>query len=939
MVGVRIDVLRKMLDEFTDQGVEVPVEMLGFGDGLRVLFPDGILHVMPGETPGVCAATGSARISSAEAVASVNLTIDPDGAAARVDVELPAPGVAAELLARCVGVEVPVLPCAALGQLSVILDDAAGATLTATGAGGTVTLRANSERVFAAEADGWRVVCIDTALSLDRLADPKFGVGGVGRRELPDPFSAELPAGMWLQLPKHPLLSHRALIALDPPRTDVPLDPSRGDGLGRPLPVPGRARQAWRGRGGRYLARAVATPDGFAVLAGSRAAVERGNGRWGLDISEDGAVASVEYDFDPIRVSGALGLLPAEAPYQAIIGGVLMFSFGGGSKGLYGTGMGAYVVPESAAEPSFFGYAGIGADPGIGIPLLRLTGVSAGLGWNSRMRLPEISELGDFPFLKALDDPGGIGAVNEDPVQILKSLTVGEDAWVTPRDDELWVAVGLGFTIAELIKGRAMAVVQTGQDLAIALLGTAKADLPKEGSRKYARIGADLRAVLKPGQGELAFDAQLTDDSFVLDPNCRLRGGVALRAWFGNSPHAGDFVYTVGGYHPNYRAPDRYPVVPRLGFDWDLTGNVTISGSAYLAITPAAAMAGGALAVRFHSGVVRAWCTAEVNALVKWKPFYVDVGLKVSIGVSASVKIVFVRITITVEVGVGLNIWGPPTGGEAQVKLWFISFTIGFGSARASTDKVLDWPGFAAMLPPATNNVRALPGSGLLVEKHPGTQRGEDYWEVSANGFTFSTDTTVPVSKLYLGDATAAAEAGAALDIRPMGRRGLTSNQRVSLTRDDEPLDLGRWTRSRRTANVASELWGTGSTGSLPSGEGHLVKDQLLGVQLTSPAARYGNSTGYMGEDALEFDPVRPDGAQPLDPDAGQVGAPPQRPEGGGVIATIGTTIAEQEARGRLAGQLEALGLRLGALDDDLSAYALHCETAFTAEPMLVSAH
>jgi hypothetical protein len=503
----------------------------------------------------------------------------------------------------------------------------------------------------------------------------------------------------------------------------------------------------------------------------------------------------------------------------------------------------------------------------------------------------------------------------------------------------LWVALGLGFTLAELITGRAMAVVQTGQDLAIALLGTAKAELPKEGSRKYARIGAELRAVLKPDQGELAFDAQLTSDSFVIDPNCRLRGGVAFRAWFGNSPHAGDFVYTVGGYHPNYSAPERYPLVPRLGFDWDLTGSVTISGSAYLAITPAAAMAGGALDVRFHSGVVRAWCTAKVDALVQWKPFYVDVGMQVRIGVSASVKIVFVRITITVEVGVALGIWGPPTGGQAKVKLWFISFTINFGSGRGSADKVLDWPGFAAMLPPAVNNVRVLPGAGLLVEKHPGTARAEDYWEVSANGFTFTSDTTVPISELYLGDDATATETGAALNIRPMRREGLTSNQRVSLIRGDKPVKLDTWDRSRRTATVATELWGTGSSGSLPSGDGHLVQNQLLGVELSSPGARHGNSTGYMDEQALAFDPVDPDGAQPLDPSAPPVGATPQHP--GGVIATIATTVdaqTQRAARRRLAGQLEALGLHLGALDNDLSAYALFSETAFTAEPMLVSA-
>ncbi len=145
--------------------------------------------------------------------------------------------------------------------------------------------------------------------------------------------------------------------------------------------------------------RAVATADGFALVAGTSSGAERGNGRWSLDISEDGAVVSVDYDYSPLRLAGGLGLFPAKAPYKAIVGGVLMFSFGAqGGKGLYGTGMGAYVVPESgAAKPSFFGYVGIGGDPGIGIPAIRVTGISAGLGWNSRIRIPEIAELGELP--------------------------------------------------------------------------------------------------------------------------------------------------------------------------------------------------------------------------------------------------------------------------------------------------------------------------------------------------------------------------------------------------------------------------------------------------------------------------------------------------------------------------------------------------------------
>ncbi|MFG2116711.1 DUF6603 domain-containing protein [Streptomyces sp. NPDC048718] len=944
----QVDVVRKLLEEARGETVEIPVETLGFGDRLRVLFPEGVLRVRanPIESEGV---TRSGQVAFGDGSAPLCLSVRPDGphgATAAVEVELPAPGASAHLLARCLGFELPPLPCAATDRLSLSLDDAAGAALTAAGPHTRVQLHTNAGRVFHAAADGWQVVCTDLPLTLRRLA-VLTGNDALGAALLPDPFSDRLPAGAWLLPPDLPLRPRRALVPLALPRPAVTTDSSRVDGLGRPLPAP-RPKSLHPHGGGIRPARAVATADGFALLAGGGDGGGRGNGRWDLHIGEDGSTVSVDYDYSPLRVSGALALLPASEPYESVVGGVLMFSFGGGagengkpSQGLYGTGMGAYVVPRSgAAKPSFFGYAGIGGDPGIGIPAIRVTGISAGLGWNSRIRLPEISEIGNFPFLRALDDPGAIGAEREDPVEIIKSLTTGDDAWVAPVDDELWVAAGLGFSIAELITGRALAVVQTGPELTIALLGTGAAELPKGAGRKYARIAAALRAVLKPNQGELAFDAELTGDSFVIDPNCKLRGGVAFRAWFGTSPHAGDFVYTVGGYHPNYDPPERYPVVPRLGFDWDLTGSVTISGSAYLAITPAAAMAGGSLDVRFHSGVVKAWCTAKVDALIQWKPFYLDVGLQVRIGVSASVKIVFVRVTITVEVGVSLGIWGPPTGGQAKVKLWFISFTINFGKGHESAGKVLDWPGFAGMLPPPANNLRVTPGTGLVAEKHPDTLGDDPYWEVSSNGFTFTTDSTVPVSRMFLGDATEPAESGDSVDIRPMRRQGLTSGQRVRVTSGTSPVDPADWSRSRSTATMPAELWGPGSPGNLPSGDRHLVKDQLVGVRLTSPAPRHGTSTGYMDEKALAFDPVAPDGVQPLDPGADPAGAVPWRPDG--VIATIAATIAasgQTAARSRLAGQLAALGLDLGTVDSDLSRYALAARTAFTAEPMLVPAN
>ena len=57
----------------------------------------------------------------------------------------------------------------------------------------------------------------------------------------------------------------------------------------------------------------------------------------------------------------------------------------------------------------------------------------------------------------------------------------------------------------------------------------------------------------------------LAPSSFLLDPACHLTGGFAFCLWFGDNPHAGDFVVTIGGYHPAFAPPSYYPVVPRSG--------------------------------------------------------------------------------------------------------------------------------------------------------------------------------------------------------------------------------------------------------------------------------------------------------------------------------------------------------------------------------------
>ena len=72
-----------------------------------------------------------------------------------------------------------------------------------------------------------------------------------------------------------------------------------------------------------------------------------------------------------------------------------------------------------------------------------------------------------------------------------------------------------------------------------------------------------------PEQGLLGIDGILTENSFLLTPDCRLSGGFAFYTWF-KGTHAGDFVVTVGGYHPKFNVPAHYPKPARIQFGFDM---------------------------------------------------------------------------------------------------------------------------------------------------------------------------------------------------------------------------------------------------------------------------------------------------------------------------------------------------------------------------------
>jgi hypothetical protein len=563
-----------------------------------------------------------------------------------------------------------------------------------------------------------------------------------------------------------------------------------------------------------------------------------------------------------------------------------------------------------------------------GPPPFTVTGVSGGFGLNSRVIPPTAAQLPDFPLVGRLKDapatPGAPAPQPPEPMDMLERLA-GPAGWVRPVEGSYWAAVGVRFTSFRFIETQALALVEFGNRLNLMLLGRTSLSLPKSvtpGVKELARLNIDLRLAYLSEENLLALDVAVGPGSFVFDPSCRLTGGLALYVWTGGN-RGGDFVISLGGYHPQFPVPAHYPMPARLGLEWNPCGRVSIRASAYAALTPGALMFGGALAARYEWGLLSAWFTAHLDALIQWKPFYLDLALGISIGVAFTIKVWFVKVRVSIEVGIDLQLWTPPMGGRVTVKVWFVSFSFDFGSERAGAPPV-PWSEFQMQLPAP---VRAKPEKGLLLDVDPSESearlaRGAALL-VSPDGFAFSTESALPASEVLInGEVQATADA---IDIRPMRRSGVTSRHLVRIQKGGHDFDPGAndWTITVQRRGLPRSLWGRplDDPADATNEEG-LVPGLITGLHFEVPAPELGTGIGPVSSRSLGFEAL-PNGAMPLRNEA-PAGPVPRTEDD--TVRVITETLADPQTAARRTAVFAALG-RLGVepaegADSPLTAYA-----------------
>lgn len=444
-------------------------------------------------------------------------------------------------------------------------------------------------------------------------------------------------------------------------------------------------------------------------------------------------------------------------------------------------------------EKSFFAFANVGVPLG-GVPAFFVNGLSAGFGYNSELNLPTPNQIADYPLLNIIKT----GKKNpSDALAYLGNI-------VKAKNDEKWLAAGVQFTSFQLIDSNAILAYQFGKK-EVAILGVSRLVLPSE-KAAYLNLQFGLKAIYRIQSGEIQSNAQLADGSYLIHDSVNLSGSVAVYTWL-KGENAGDFVLTVGGYHPRFEKPSHYPTVPKVGFSWIVSDTTKISGNTYFALTNQAIMAGFAFNATYQKGKLKAWFTANADMILQWKPFYYDFHTKIRVGAKYQSR--FLK-NYKLDVGADLHLFGPEMGGYVTINWSIISFNIRFGNPeKARFVYVLDWEMFnSSFLPQQEMDVcRVNISNGLIEERSEENQNEEQQtWIVNSDNLAFSTQSLIPSNQLIINNKTIDVLSDA-LGIRPMNKQQLQSTQTVTIRdANNEIVDLNLQYQAK-TTNFSPALW------------------------------------------------------------------------------------------------------------------------------------
>ena len=558
--------------------------------------------------------------------------------------------------------------------------------------------------------------------------------------------------------------------------------------------------------------------------------------------------AAVIFEQGPLTIAGGL-LKVNDSPLQ--LDGTLLVK----TQLFTISAIGSYA--DLNGTPSFFVFAALQKELG-GPAFFFVLGLSFGFGLNRRLKLPAINEVHNFPLVRAATDPNYLGKDLD-----LRLISDRLSMYIPPSPGNFWVAAGVKFTSFGLVDSIALLSASFGTRFEIAMLGLAKLRIPRElpgGDSLPVIVYVEMafKVAFSTESGLLSFEARLTENSYVLRKDFKLRGGFAFYTWFAGR-HAGDFVISLGGYHPRFQPPVHYPKPDLVQFICKI-GAVTIKGYCYFALCPAAIMAGGGLSIIYQSGGIKAWFIAYADFLIQWKPLYYDIAIGISIGVALNLKIGIIRINLSLELSASVSLHGPPLGGKARISLWIISFTVKFGAGK-HLPPPMSWESkdseksFAKSFLPNPDVTRITVADGLRKEIKLGDQT---HRFVNPQKLNLTFITLVPATEVRFNEKPPLGNdckplkiprpsinnMPTDLGVRPMDKSSLYSRIDILFEPEGDHSEAARQYLeqyldiSLTTRSVPLALWGKDkmSTKSPPKADEQMIDNALVGLEIRTKA-------------------------------------------------------------------------------------------------------
>ncbi|MBD2357426.1 hypothetical protein H6G41_22870 [Tolypothrix sp. FACHB-123] len=596
----------------------------------------------------------------------------------------------------------------------------------------------------------------------------------------------------------------------------------------------------------------------------------------GLTLTLDGlAVGSPITQFNPKFNLRGLGI-EYESKGAISIGGALLRSTVNGKDEYSGailiktetftlSAIASYTT-TTEGHPSLFIY-GILDKPLGGVPFFFVTGLALAFAYNRSLILPTLDEIPQFPLVRAALD-GGKADV-DGLIKIQQDL----NPYIPPKVGQVMLAIGVKFTSFKIVESFVLLVATFGDgQFALDVIGISTLISPpvipgidpSELPPPIAQIRLAILARFVPAEGTLKVDGKILPDSYLFERNCQISGGFAFYSWF-NGEHEGDFVLTVGGYHPRFVIPPHYPKVDPLSLNWRINNELSLKGNVYFALTASAIMAGGRLEAVWQSGNLKAWFIANAHFIVAWKPYAYDAQISVNLGASYTFdeKIFGIRVrkTFSFDLGAKLHIWGPEFSGTATIDLKITSFTIAFGSRSQKKPDPISWSEFKKSFLPADNQICTIAvESGLRrkveVEK-------EEIFIVNPKEFILTTSSVIPVKShqgfqaetITLSKVTPATSNFGIAPMNVSNDRLTKSEYSIYITKNGQKLSQEesklKFVFIPIVKNIPSGLWSESNTND-PNRKG-FIENVLSGYTIKSANPPTPGATQSIDQDKLDY--------------------------------------------------------------------------------------